>query len=185
MATDAQRAAVMGGETSVYYAGTLGKAQNGGALVPTDGYGVHLRESAYGSSLMTPSLVQGTATRTVSNLERAMLADVGYSVASLGDMNADGVVNSLDIPDFKAALANISGWETTTGRLANVLGDMNFDGSFNSLDIPAFKQTLAGPSSFSAQAVPEPAALMLVAVALLGLNRKTNHERDQNKFTVK
>ena len=61
-----------------------------------------------------------------------------------GDFNGDGAVNGLDIPGFKAALANPAGWQASTGRDPNAVGDFNGDGTFNGLDIPGFKSALAG-----------------------------------------
>ena len=98
----------------------------------------------------------------------------------LGDFNGDGAMNGLDIPGFKAALADPDAWIDPAGleRNADRLGDFNFDGSINGLDIPGFKQALAG----SPQAVPEPGSMVLVAAGALLLNRRRNastrHDRD-------
>lgn len=85
----------------------------------------------------------------------------------LGDMNRDGIVNSLDITDFKNALTDLVAWEAATGRDAVTLGDFSSDGTFNSLDITGFKEALAGSST----AIPEPATVVLLAFGCLAATR--------------
>jgi hypothetical protein len=85
-----------------------------------------------------------------------------------GDFDGNGAVNGLDIPDFKAALADPQGWADANPDLPHpdLLGDFDFNGAFNGLDIPGFKDTLAGT------AVPEPTTTILVALGALGLVRR-------------
>ena len=83
---------------------------------------------------------------------------------AVGDLNGDFVVNGLDIPDFKQALANPAAWEAETGRDPDVIADYDGNGVFNGLDIPGFKADLADADA----AVPEPATALL-ALAALGL----------------
>jgi hypothetical protein len=71
-----------------------------------------------------------------------------------GDFNDDGIMNSLDIPDFKSALADTQSWESATGRSAAALGDFNNDTVFNSLDIAAFKAALSGSAMMAAASAP-------------------------------
>jgi hypothetical protein len=165
LATDAARASVFATPDAVHYGVGQAVTENGG-LVPFENDGVHLRESTYGNALMTPTLFAGDTSRIVGDLERAMLADIGYLAAPLGDMDANGAVNGLDIPDFKAALADTALWEANTGRLAAVLGDMNGDGALNGLDIPGFKSALAGA------AVPEPATVGVLVLGAIGVMRR-------------
>ena len=84
---------------------------------------------------------------------------VGAETGSLvlGDFNEDGVLNGLDIPGFKSALADPAAYYNETQIDPNVVGDFNGDTVFNGLDIPGFKTGLAGA------AVPEPLTLSLVA----------------------
>jgi len=83
-----------------------------------------------------------------------------------GDFNGDGVLNGLDIPGFKSALADTLGWQTATGLDADLLGDFNGDGVLNGLDIPGFKSALAGGNT------PEPGTLVLAAMGLLTVLRR-------------
>jgi hypothetical protein len=86
----------------------------------------------------------------------------------LGDFDGNGAVNGLDIPDFKAALADPEGWAAANPDMEHPddIGDFDDNGSFNGLDIPGFKEALAG------EAVPEPATLSLVGLAALGVLRR-------------
>ena len=93
---------------------------------------------------------------------------IEYGPILLGDFDGNGAVNGLDIPDFKAALANPDEWAAENPLLLhpNDLGDFDENGAFNGLDIPGFKEALAG------EAVPEPATLSLVGLAALGVLRR-------------
>ena len=71
--------------------------------------------------------------------------DIGaYERAPLGDFNLDGVMNGLDIPGFKSALADVDAWSAACNVDGNLVGDFNGDGVLNGLDIPGFKTALAG-----------------------------------------
>ena len=80
-----------------------------------------------------------------SNIHGSATTDAAVITINVkGDFNGDGAVNGLDIPGFKAALADPAGWQASTGRDPNAIGDFNGDGTFNGLDIPGFKSALAG-----------------------------------------
>lgn len=83
--------------------------------------------------------------------------DIGaYEYYCLGDFDGNGAFNGLDIPGFKAALADPEGWAAAHPDRAHpdTLGDFDGNGVFNGLDIPGFKVAMAG----TATAVSAPAA---------------------------
>ena len=84
----------------------------------------------------------------------------------LGDFDRNGVLNGLDIPGFKDALADPALWSATNDISADLLGDFDGNGSFNGLDIPGFKDGLAGTS------VPEPATMVLLAAGAIAVWRR-------------
>ena len=89
-----------------------------------------------------------------------------WMVPVLGDFDGNGVVNGLDIPGFKAALADPEGWAAAHHCDPDQVGDFDGNGAFNGLDIPGFKDALAGSS------IPEPVTVGMVAVGLIALIRR-------------
>ena len=93
-----------------------------------------------------------------------------------GDFNRDGTVTAADISAMQQALSNLAGYKTTTGlndvQLLSI-GDVNGDGRITSTDVQALATELAnnamnGPTGGAAlTAVPEPASLVTVLLALL------------------
>jgi hypothetical protein len=124
---------------------------------PIAGEGGHKRNPAYFDGWEIYSYDNGYA---VDNL-------TAFEVV-LGDFDGNGAVNGLDIPGFKAALADSDGWWADNGDNfdPDLLGDFDGNGAFNGLDIPGFKNALAGT------AVPEPATLMLLALGAGALIRR-------------
>lgn len=57
---------------------------------------------------------------------------------AMGDANADGTVNNLDIGGFIQALTNKAGFDAGSSVPADQLFDFNADGVFNNLDIGGF-----------------------------------------------
>lgn len=91
----------------------------------------------------------------------------------LGDFDGNGAINGLDVPGFKAALADPSGWASAhpEGLNAHILGDFDGNGLFNGLDIPGFKAVIGSTPS-----VPEPATLLLViAGAAAAFHTRRSH----------
>jgi subtilisin-like proprotein convertase family protein len=102
-----------------------------------------------------------TQTVPLSSGQEAAGINFGYWSVILGDFNGDGVMNSLDIADFKLALSDGPAWDANTGRNSTELGDFNLDGLFNSLDITMFKDALgqSSPAVASATRAVTPLAI--------------------------
>jgi hypothetical protein len=116
--------------------------------------------------MMSPNTISDTLDFEVDELRIGNAWDEVLAVEIRGDFNGDGALNGLDIPGFKAALADPDAWTDNVARNAHRLGDFNGDGAFNGLDIPAFKTALAGA------AVPEPVSIALVTAGMLGVLRR-------------
>ncbi|HEY2761367.1 MAG TPA: autotransporter-associated beta strand repeat-containing protein [Pirellulales bacterium] len=89
-----------------------------------------------------------------------------------GDFNRDRQLSPADLQSMLVALSDTSTYEMTN-NLTNAdllaLGDFNHDGQLNNLDlqgmISALANALSGIGNGSASAVPEPTALVLLAIA--------------------
>ena len=77
-----------------------------------------------------------TTGMTVSLLSRGGQLLSEYDVAVLGDLNADGIVDTSDIADMQA---HIAGTKTFTG-VCLTAGDLNGDGSIGAADLPLRQQ---------------------------------------------
>ena len=85
-----------------------------------------------------------------------------------GDFNRDGHVDASDISAMEVALADIHGYETAKGLTdAQLLknGDINGDGQITNADLQALL-TLLESGGGSNSSVPEPAAVVLLVLAL-------------------
>jgi len=141
-----------------------------GDAVPLDSSQHHWQQGVtspvnghYQSAVLTPVIRLGTR-EYFTLLDWGGLDDVGWDVAAppavLGDLNADLLVNALDINPFVSRL-------TTGAYLA--AADMNMDGAVNALDISGFVAALTGAG---ATAVPEPAAGLALGPALWAVGRR-------------
>ena len=111
--------------------------------------------------------------RTIDDNGGALVENGGqwWRMVTLGDFNGDGALNGLDIPDFKAALADTEAWQSQSHISAIMAGDFTGDGAFNGLDIPGFKQALGS----GVAAVPEPGVGLLVLTGIVGVNAILRH----------
>ena len=98
---------------------------------------------------------------------------VSIDVPVLGDMNGDDNVTLLDAPLLIQALTDRAAYDdqnftTAAGLLVNAdfNGDVNEDGTFDTGDLAGFNALLA-PAT--ANAVPEPSAILLTLLAVTGL----------------
>ena len=84
-----------------------------------------------------------------------------------GDFNNDGHVNGADIQAMLAALVDRNGYQSSRG-ISNAdllaIGDINGDGVVNNADLQALLNLLKSGGG-SAAAVPEPASIVLLALA--------------------
>ena len=89
----------------------------------------------------------------------------------LGDMDGDGDLDNFDIQPFELALTDEALWESTYGLDdAQDRGDIDNDGDLDNFDIQPFETLLtSGGLASATAAVPEPSALALAALGLLGL----------------
>lgn len=86
-----------------------------------------------------------------------------------GDMNDDGTLTEADVNPFVQALTNRAGYETAFPDVnADIVGDMDGNGSLDLGDVKLFKAAVSGGGASSASAVPEPATLSLLGLALVG-----------------
>ena len=91
--------------------------------------------------ILVPVLVVlGMALSPFPAMETALLlgggAVVAAALASLGDVNGDGMINALDITTVERIVVRL---DTPTAG-----ADANQDGTINALDITATERTLAG-----------------------------------------
>ena len=124
----------------------------------TSGAVTHIRATAYGGSEKVN--VTGDGVTALDSL----IADATATITTVlrGDANLDGAVNGADL---NIVLSNYNRTGVTWAQ-----GDFNGDGSVNGADLNIvlsnYNQSL---SVQSGAAVPEPAALMLLATGLLSL----------------
>lgn len=135
-----------------------------------DLYTAIARDLSFGMTVLD----NGTATYVAGN--------VAY--LSLGDFNFDGGLDGSDVDAFVTALSDLGAYIAEFGGsfaasfgatldrdIIDVLGDFNTDGGFDGSDVDGFVAALSAARPGVA-AIPEPAALGLLAPAALLLTRR-------------
>jgi hypothetical protein len=103
----------------------------------------------------------GTGLTAFDNIS-LKLVDVVTPPANNADFNNDGIVNGAD---FIIWQKNVG----ATGQTDKTNGDANGDGSVNAADLAVWQSKFGGPpASAAVTGVPEPASVLLTAVALFG-----------------
>lgn len=98
---------------------------------------------------------------TVGSANNLRFVVVGTEIASPADFNLDGVVNSLDLPVWKAGFGN-----PAPNGTAN--GDANGDGKVDGADFMIWQRAANATAAVpTANAIPEPAARTMALAALL------------------
>jgi prepilin-type processing-associated H-X9-DG protein len=116
-----------------------------------------------------PGAGSGAALEPLGNDNADALAAV-----RMGDMNWDGAVNYDDVPDFVQGLTRPGDYENDIDHLYSsptVLGDFSpTDDIVDFDDVPPFRLAIEGtPPPPGGQSTPEPAALLMTALALIFL----------------
>jgi hypothetical protein len=130
--------------------GTTGGLYAEGAQIPGTGF----------NGTVTISYIGSSGTGSTGN---DVVLNLVASAAANGDFNDDGTVDGADFLAWQRGFGTTSG-----GTLAN--GDANGDGAINGDDLTIWKNQYGTAQAIPATAaVPEPAAIGLVAMAGLGL----------------
>lgn len=102
--------------------------------------------------------------------EQVIFGDLDVAQFKLGDVNLDGHVDAADISAMEAILANPTEYESQhaiTAAFLLTITDINQDGEFNNADLEALVTALKNGSG-SADPVPEPTTITLLAIGTIG-----------------
>ena len=129
--------AILGGELAVELIGGFEPDLGDSFTVMT--YASHTGQF---DTLTLPALAAGLTWNVDYGTSSLTLVVVGDQV--MGDMNCDGVLNSLDIDPFVLAMTDSSGYGAAYPDCDVMLADINDDGVVNSLDIDPFVAIMTG-----------------------------------------
>ncbi|MEX0886547.1 MAG: hypothetical protein WD009_08925 [Phycisphaeraceae bacterium] len=109
--------------------------------------------------------------------------DLSLTVAPdpLGDMNLDGALDAADVAPFVLALTDPQAYDAQHGIDPALAGDINLDGLVDATDVAPFVQMLVGAGAAGAGggggavAMPEPGAIVIVALGALMLPLRRPH----------
>jgi hypothetical protein len=121
------------------------------------------------SSIQLPALSPTLAWSTAQLYTAGVLSVVDINLQP-GDFNRDHQVTAADIPAMLSALTDLNAYKSQNGLSdANLvsIGDLNNSGALTNADIQSLLDLIAEQSGGgSAAAVPEPASIVLLALAL-------------------
>lgn len=104
-------------------------------------------------------------------VDKAAMSVLSQFLPTAGDFNRDGHVDASDIASMQAALSDLNGWYAAMTALGlnptqeKLIADVNKDGVVNNADLQKLLGILA--SGGGSEAVPEPASVMLLGLAVL------------------
>lgn len=127
-------------------------------------------DGAFWWNWTTSAAAGGTNDKNYTPQNKPAQQVLGEYYLARGDFNLDHQITNTDLQAMLTALKNVAGFKSTyffSDADLNALGDFNGSGSFTADDLPGELALLTGGGSGSASAVPEPASIFLLGIAVL------------------